>query len=129
MKLYEFFGGFDNSHKDTRDELTGKTKKDDEKMADELFWFILDDDQLHKECFLPLAKEINSHQKEESFDHSKYIKKWLPMVNKGCMKFYKKHEMTEDPRDVFPIELRKSVCNRLADQHHKDIEAGEYKLN
>lgn len=130
MKLYEFFGAPTNKEEsnDMRDKMSGKTQADDDKLADELYWFILDDDELHKEMFLPLAKEITEKQKEGNFDHGEYAKKWLPMVNKGCIKFYKKSELKEDPRDLFTKSMRKGLCQRLADQHHKDIEKGEYNL-
>lgn len=129
MKLYEFFGGY--THEDTtdpKDDLSGKTQLEQEKLLDELYWFILDDDNLHKEYFMPIASEIFKKMKDPSFDHSEYTKKWMPMVNKGCLKFYKKNEMTEDPKDVFPKEMRKSLCQRFADEHHKDIQKGDFKL-
>jgi hypothetical protein len=133
MKLYEFFGGpaygsNKKDKKDPRDELAGRTSHDDEKMADDLYWYILDHDSLHKEHFLPLAREISQKMKNKSFDHEKYTKKWMPMVEKACMEFYKKNKMTRDPKDIFPLEMRQGLCQRLADQHHRDIESGEYKL-
>lgn len=129
MKLYEFFGvPTYEENKDSRDDLTGKTADQEEKLADEIYWFILDDDDLHKEHFIPLAKEINEKISSPNFDRKSYVKKWLPMVNKGCMKFYKKNEMTEDPKDAFTVEMRKGLCERLAEQFFDDIEKGEYKL-
>ena len=129
MKLYEFFGGRTNEdNKDPRDDLSGETQQEQEKLADELYWFILDDDDLHKECFMPVARELAERMKDKSFDHSTFTNKWMPMVNKGCIKFYKKNEMTEDPKDLFPKEMRKALCQRFADEHHKDIQKGEFKL-
>lgn len=129
MKLYEFFVSHNkDDDTDPRDDLSGKTQLEQDKLSDELYWFILDDDQLHKECFMPVARELAEKMKDESFDHSTYTKKWLPMVNKGCLKFYKKCEMTEDPKDLFPIEMRKSLCQRFADEHHKEIQNGDFKL-
>lgn len=132
MKLYEFFGvphQSDDGKTDPRDELSGKTQNETDKLSDELYWFILDDDDLHKEEFMPLAQEISKEQNSKSFDHEETIKKWMPLVKKACMKFYKEREMTEAPDDAFPKDLRKGLCQRLADQHHKDIAAGQYKLD
>jgi hypothetical protein len=129
MKLYEFFGVHTyETNQESKDDLTGKTADQEEKLADEIYWFILDDDDLHKEYFIPLAKEINQKISSSNFDRKSYIKKWLPMVNKGCMKFYKKKEMTEDPNDTFTKEMRRGLCERLAEQFIDDIEKGEYKL-
>ena len=129
MKLYEFFGVPQyEEEKDASDELSGKTADEEEKLADEVYWFILDDDHLHKECFMPLAQEISEKMKNKSFDRGEFTKKWMPMVNKGCLKFYKKHEMIDDPKDVFTLEMRKALCQRFAEEHHSAIEKGEYKL-
>jgi hypothetical protein len=129
MKLYEFFGGRSNdTDSNPSDDLSGKTKVEQEKLSDELYWFILDDDELHKKHFIPVARELAKRMKDESFDHSTFTSKWMPMINKGCLKFYKKNEMTEDPKDVFPKELRKALCQRFADEHHKDIQKGDFRL-
>jgi hypothetical protein len=133
MKLYEFFGVPTNEKSekdqvDPRDELSGVTQADKDKLVDDVYWYILDHDQLHKDHFIPLAREIAEKQKSKSFDHGKYVSKWMPLVNKGCMEFYKEMKMTRDPKDIFPSDMRKALCHRLADQHHKDIEKEEYKL-
>lgn len=129
MKLYEFFSvPQSDEEKDPRDRVWGKTADEEQKLADEVYWFILDDDRLHKECFMPLAHEVSEKMKDKTFDRGEFTKKWMPMVNKGCLKFYKTHEMTEDPKDVFSKEMRKALCQRFADEHHPAIEKGEYKL-
>jgi len=133
VKLNEFFGNThrhnkDDDRKDRRDGMTGQSRLEDEKLVDEVFWSILDNDKLHKEHFLPLAREIREKQKTGQFDHKEYSKKWMPMVEKGCMEFYHKHKMQGDPRDLFNKEVRKALCQKLADQHHADIEKDEYKL-
>lgn len=131
MKLYEFFNvpaHDQNPNKDSRDDVNGQTEADKDKLADEVFWYILDHDQLHKDHFIPLSKEIAEKQKSKEFDHGKYVNKWMPMVNRGCMEFYKEAKMDRDPKDIFPLDMRKSLCHRLADQHHTDIEKGEYKI-
>ena len=134
MKLNEFFGNINHAIngkpdlRDKRDQISGKTKIEDEKLADEVYWFILDHDHLHKKHFMPLARDIQSKQKSKKFNHEEYIQKWLPMVNDGCMEFYRHHKMEEDPKDLFPVDLRKNLCRRLADQHHEDISKGEYNL-
>lgn len=131
MKLYEFFGApthHTDPDKDSRDDVNGQTEADKDKLADEVYWYILDHDQLHKDHFIPLSKEIAEKQKSKDFDHGKYIAKWMPMVNRGCMEFYKEAHMDRDPKDIFPLAMRKDLCQRLADQHHNDIERGEYKI-
>lgn len=129
MQLFEFFGTHQYK-KQTQQNNSEDFKEDEaeEKLADELYWFILDDDSLHKEYFLPLAIKIHQSVKDKEFDRSKYVKAWLPMVNKGCLLFYKEHKLSKDPKDVFPFEMRKALCIKLANQHLTDIEEGHYKL-
>lgn len=133
MKLYEFFGvptyEDDKNKENPRDQYDSRKQEDNEKLENDLYWFILDDDELHKECFIPTARRLNEKMKSKDFDRSKHVKDWVPMVNKGCMKYYKKQQMTEDPKDVFTKEMRKSLCQRLHDQSVNDIEQGEYKLD
>lgn len=130
MKLYEFFSVPSNKDADAnpRDAFSSQLHQDDEKLADEVYWYILDDDDFNKEYFLPLAHEIAKMQKSKQFDHGKFTKRWMPLVNKACVKYYHEHELSGDPKDVFSFEMRKGLSQRLADQHHKDIESGEYKL-
>lgn len=131
MNLYEFFGTSAKSAdiSDPRDSFSNPSTQDNEKIADEVFWYILDDDAFHKEFFLPLAYKIAALQKTKKFNHDEYTKKWMPLVNKACVKYYHEHELSGDPEDVFPLDLRKGISKRLANQHHKDIESGEYTLN
>jgi len=135
MYINEFFGNIKHNvdiekhdGKDSRDVLTGRSESMDQQLADDLYWFILDHDELHKTHFMPLAKEISQLQKSKKFDHGKYIKKWMPMVKAGCLKFYKQQKMEGHPNDIFTKKMRKDLCYRLADQHHRDIEKNEYTL-
>ena len=132
MKLNEFFSPpkDEQNDKDPRDVMSGQSDHEKDQLADEIYWFILDDDELHKEYFIPLASDIAALQKADKFNHNAFIKKWLPMVNAACLKYYKEHgeELSGDPDDLFPIEMRKALCQRLADQHHTDISKDEYQL-
>ena len=131
MKLYEFFGvpSYEDDKKDDRDDISGATHAEEEKLADEVYWYILDHDQLHKDHFVPLSREIAAKQQAKKFDHGEYIAKWMPMINAGCMEFYKEAKMDRDPKDIFPLPMRKALCHRIAEQHHEDIERGEYKTD
>jgi len=130
MKLYEFFGvpTYEEDKKDDRNNQDHRSEEDKEKLENDLYWFILDDDQLHKEYFIPLAHKLHEKVKSKDFDRSKHIRDWLPMVNQGCMKFYKEQQMTEDPKDIFSKDLRRALCQRLANQSFNDLEKDEYKL-
>lgn len=126
MKLYEFFGNIkrDPDEMDKRDP-TNQGHEKEQQLIDNAFWFIIDDDELHKTEFMPLANKLAKADKNEDTHDWKL---WMPMVKKGCVKFFETHKMQEDPRDLFNKKVRIDLCKRLADHYHKDIHKGEYKL-
>lgn len=127
MKLYEFFGNIKHDTNPNADSDTFK-KEEEKALADQLFWFIIDNDKLHKEEFLPLAKKIKAAAKADKKESGHDWKLWMPMVKKGCEEFYKRHDVQGHPNDVFNKEFREDLCKRLADHSHKDIVKGEYKI-
>jgi len=131
MKLMEFFGRKDlDLHGKSNDEdLVNQNKVSKDELSDTLYWFILDHDKLHKECFMPVAREIYINHKKKGFNKENYVKKWMPMVNKGCLEFYKHQKLKGAPNDIFTKEIRKDICHRLSEQHYEDIVKGEYKLS
>ena len=118
MKLLEFFG---RSH-------TPKTssEKSEEKFAkDDLFWSIVDNDELYKKHFFPLARKMKT---EGKYTRESIIKKFLPMVNQGCMDFAKKEKIFGNPSKLFSIELREEMCERLYDHFYDDVKKNIYNL-
>jgi hypothetical protein len=120
MKLYEFFGNFQfDSGKDNEEDR--KIKEED--LADQVFEFIINNDRLQKTEFFPIAERIfNEATKEQKSSV------WLPMVNKGCMEFYRFKEMKENPQKVFDKELRERICNKMSEHYQSDILKGAYRL-
>ena len=128
MKLYEFFGNIErNPEKDDKAPDNLKNEKQQE-LINNLFWFIIDEDQLHKEYFMPIASKIYKAHKAKKLEGVHDWKLWMPMVKEGCIEFYKEHRMEEDPNELFNKELRIDMCKQLADHYHNDIIHGEYNL-
>lgn len=131
MKLYEFFGhiNVDDLVKNKDHQTSVDDHEQEVDLEEELFNFILDDDDLHKKFFMPIAKNIkrsatDGDPKTDSHDW----KLWISMVNAGCMKYYKEHDIKKHPKDAFPKDLRKDLCKRLTDHYHEDIMKNAYKL-
>jgi hypothetical protein len=121
MLLNEFFGTMKfNVNGDAKQP---DSKEREEGLADEIFEFIINDDQLYKKTFFPIAEKI---VREATIEHD--VKEWMPMVNKGCMKFYEQMGIKEDPKQVFSKEFREEMCSRLADHYQPDILKGVYNL-
>ena len=62
MLLKEFFGHNLNIKKES-------DKPDDKGTKDELFWYIIDHDRLHKDYFIPLGKKIKNYQNEGTLEN------------------------------------------------------------
>lgn len=123
MKLFEFFGNINhNPNEDNDRDPQSLGKEEEQELGDNVFWFILDDNELHKKHFMPIAKELKAKYADKSDDASLDWKVWIPMVNAGCMKYYKEHQIEKHPSDAFSKEFRRDVCKRLEDHYHEAIE-------
>jgi hypothetical protein len=123
MKLFEFFGNInhDPNQEDKRDPQS-PSKEEEQELCDNVFWFILDDDELHKKHFMPIAKELKAKYANTADDASHDWKSWIPMVNSGCMKYYKENKIEKNPSKTFSKDFRKDLCKRLEDHYRESIE-------
>jgi hypothetical protein len=129
MKLYEFFSkiSLDNDQGKDRDPLS-LNKQDEEDLQDEIYWCILDDNDLHKKYFLPIAKQLKQRYENHEDDSTKDWKEWIPMVNKGCAEYFKNNDLRGDPKDIFNNKVRRDICKRLEEHYRKAIMNDEYNL-
>ena len=110
MFLKEFFGKSKQIH------LKPDKNKDENQMNNELFWFILDHDRLHKDYFYPLRKKLKANQNDKSI-----LDDIMEMVKKGCKEFYAHNKMEGKLGKLFPEELRKDVCQKLYDHYKENL--------
>jgi hypothetical protein len=122
MLLNEFFG----KPIDIQKEMA-KTSNDQE-MHDDLYWYIVDHDKLHKDYVIPLAKKIYKDHKNNNLDKEKYVMEFMPLVNKGCMEYYHHKKMKGHLGKTFTEELRKELCEKLFNHFREDIVKDKYKL-
>ena len=119
MKLMEFFGKPVDMYKEMSKERNG------DHIGDDLFWYIIDHDKLHKDYFFPIAKKLKSLKE---CGREMVLELYMPMVNKGCKEFYSEKKLDGRLGKVFPAQLRESICERLHDHYFDDIRNGRYKL-
>jgi len=103
-------------------------ERGDNGIGNDLFWFIIDHDKLHKDHFHDIAKKIHRQYKSKSVNKEEIVKDFLPMVKKGCMEFYTHHKLPGRPGNHFDKELIKDLCERLFDHYKDDIIHGKYKI-
>ena len=123
MLLNEFFGKAIDAGK-----KQALKKDDDNKMNDNVFWFILDHDRLHKEYFHPLASKIKKESLSGKINKEKTVANFMPMVEKGCLEYYHKNKMKGKPAKLFPKEMREELCEKLYDHFVEDITKDKYRL-
>jgi hypothetical protein len=126
MKLYEFFNVPVDKRQDKFPNYPGQSLEDKEKMSDELFWFIIDHDSLHKEFVLPFVKDMKDQVTNPNFDKGRFTKGWMPMVRKGCSLFYKKKKLKDDPKDLFDDKVKEEICRKLCDKFVQEIKDGDF---
>jgi hypothetical protein len=123
MLLNEFFG---------RPVKLGKKEDKDDKTAmdntDDVFWYILDHDKLHKDHFFPLAHKMHKDLTANKLNKDECISNLMPMVEQGCMEFYHHHKLKGKPGKLFPKEMRDDLCEKLFDHFYEGIRKKEYKL-
>jgi hypothetical protein len=123
MLLNEFFGqAIKLGKKQDKKNLGHETQSDD------LFWYIVDHDKLHKDFFHPLAHKIKKDHASGKLDRHECVGKFMPRVEKGCMEFYQKNKMKGKPGKLFPKELRDDLAERLYDHYQEDIVKDKYNL-
>jgi hypothetical protein len=120
MLLNEFFG---KSIKPIKDKNKGQ---DNGNLSDDLFWYIVDHDKIHKDYFFPIAKKIKN--KKEDLDKEQVVSELMPMVVKGCKEYYAHKKLKGRLGQVFSKELRKEMCERIFDHYKEDVANDKYKL-
>ena len=128
MKLYEFFNVPVDPQKKPDPHFNHISAEEKQKMADDVFWFILDNDALHKEYIMPVISDLKSQITDPEFNKEKFNKKWAPMVSKGCGLFYKKEKLSKDPKDLFDNNLKDELCKRLTDKLMDEVKDDAYQV-
>jgi len=124
MLLKEFFGPAINIGKNDNKE---KERTHDE--HNDLFYYFLDHDKLHKDFFIPIGKKMAMDYKSGNINKKKYQEAFRPMVEKGCMEYYHKNKLKGQPAKHFPKELRDDLCERLCDHYLEAVKKNEFQLD
>lgn len=103
-------------------------EKDDKAMHDDLFWFFIDHDRLHKDYVVPIGKKIKQAKKDKNAKQQILVDEFMPMVERGCKEYYIKKKLEGHPDKLFSKEMKEEMCQRLYDHYYEDMLKGEYKL-
>jgi hypothetical protein len=122
MLLKEFFGKPVDMYKEM------SKNREDKSIQDDLFWYIIDHDKLHKDFFHPVAVKLKKANKDGKIDKEEMCDAFMPMVEKGCKEYYSHKKLSGRLGKVFSKELRQDMCERLYDHYREDIVKDKYKL-
>jgi hypothetical protein len=123
MLLVEFFGKPISIDKELRKNRNDSTDNN------ELFWYLIDHDKLHKDHFHKLSPKIYHGLKHKKLDKENIVKEFMPMVKQGCMEFYHQKKLPGHFEDNFDKDFMKDLCERLFDHYAEDIENNHYKIS
>jgi hypothetical protein len=119
MKLLEFFSKPLEISSPQKDNDRHNIKQDD------LFWFILDHDKLHKDYFFPIAKKLKSLKECPS---EMILEIYMPMVKQGCKEYFSHKKLSGRLGKLFPKDMREELCHKLHDHFRDDVKKDRYKL-
>ena len=122
MKLYEFFG------KDVNPTKQLEKKRKEENIGDDLFWYIIDHDRLHKDHFYSAAKKLKKSHQNNKTNKEELVKEFMPMVKKGCMEYYHHKKLKGHAEKLFTKELKQDLCEKLFDHYFEDIINDNYQI-
>jgi hypothetical protein len=120
MRLNEFFSKPINATSKVEDR-----NRDEEVDKDDLFWYIIDHDKLHKDYFFPIANKI---KKLKECGPEMILELFTPMVEKGCKEYFKDKKLVGNLGKLFDKEMRQDLCQRLHDHYLDDIRKDKYTL-
>ena len=103
------------------------TEAQDSDAINELDLFIMNDEDLYRQRFMPIITNIKRKMKRGIYDHEKVIKMWMYLVDDAAVKYVQEFGTPDqDVKDMFPKETRLQVASKIADREKENIEQGEY---
>ena len=105
------------------------TEAQDSDAVNELDLFIMNDEELYRQRFMPIITNIKRKIKRGIYDHEKVIKLWMYLIDDAARKYVQEFGTPDqDVKDMFPKETRLKVAQVMADREKENIEQGEYDV-
>ena len=95
-------------------------------LLDDIAFFIDNDDELHKEFFLPAVRELKRKKIIDRNSIEEIAPAFEMLVTKGCEKYNDKYKPQGKTEEIFTQKLMASICNKLAEKHLDYIKDGAY---
>ena len=113
-------------HHITETEHDADTGQDFSTEKRELELFIMNDQDLYRQMFMPIIMNLARKMKRGVYNHQMAPKLWQYLVDQGAKKYVMQHGGTV--RNTFPKRAREELASDLADEQMEMIKAGEYSI-
>ena len=105
------------------------TEEQDSDAVNELDLFIMNDEDLYRQQFMPKILNLRKKMKKGIYDDELAIKLWMYLVDNAARKYVQEFGTPDqDVKDMFPKETRLQVAQVIADREKENIEQGEYDV-
>jgi len=95
-------------------------------LLDDITFFIDNDDELHKEFFLPAVRELKRKKIIDRDSIEEIAPAFEMLVQKGCEKYNEKYKPQGKTEEIYTEKLCASICHKLAEKHLSYIKDGAY---
>ena len=103
------------------------TEAQDSDAVNELDSFIMNDEELYRQQFMPKILNLRRKIRKGIYDHEKAIKLWMYLIDNAARKYVQQDPKSGmDVKDMFPKETRLRVAQIIADREKENIENKEY---
>jgi hypothetical protein len=92
----------------------------------ELELFIMNDQDLYRQMFMPIIMNLARKMKRGVYNHQMAPKLWQYLVDQGAKKYVMQYGGTV--RNTFPKKARMELAKDMADEQMEMIKAGEYSI-
>ena len=103
------------------------TEAQDSDAVNELDLFIMNDEELYRQQFMPKISNLKRKMKKGIYNDDLAIKLWMYLVDNAARKYVQQDPKSGmDVKDMFPKETRLRVAQIIADREKENIENKEY---
>lgn len=92
----------------------------------ELELFIMNDQDLYRQMFMPIIMNLARKMKRGVYNHQMAPKLWQYLVDQGARKYVMQNGGTV--RNTFPKQARIELAKDMADEQMEMLKAGEYSI-
>ncbi len=104
-----------------------KSSSGDDVAAQELFWFITNDEKLYRQMAEPIFKNLSLKKLKNTYDHTKALKLWGYLADAGTKLYNKDHGSGKLTLQGFDVATRMLVADKLQDYYEDMLDPANWE--